>query len=52
MFLRYRRALDYSWLSEELIPPAFEAILNLAQSRGVPDLIVTDPFLSAVAFCC
>ncbi|PJF35923.1 MAG: hypothetical protein CUN49_08075 [Candidatus Thermofonsia Clade 1 bacterium] len=49
MFLRYRRALD-SWLSEELIPPAFEAILNLAQSRGVPDLIVTDPFLSAVAF--
>lgn len=49
MFLRYRRALD-TWLSEELMPPAFEAILGLAQERGKPDLIVTDPFLSAVAF--
>jgi len=49
MFLRYRRALD-TWLSEELMPPAFEAILALAEARGAPDLIVTDPFLSAVAF--
>ncbi len=49
MFLRYRRALD-TWLSEELMPPAFEAILALAAERGAPDLIVTDPFLSAVAF--
>ncbi|MBO9309024.1 MAG: glycosyltransferase family 1 protein, partial [Chloroflexi bacterium] len=47
--LRYRRALD-TWLSEALIPPAFEAILELAEARGAPDLIVTDPFLSAVAF--
>lgn len=49
MFLRYRRALD-TWLSEDLMPPAFEAILALAEARGAPDLIVTDPFLSAVAF--
>jgi hypothetical protein len=49
MFLRYRRALD-TWLSEDLMPPAFEALLALAAERGVPDLIVTDPFLSAVAF--
>ncbi len=49
MFLRYRRALD-TWLSEDLMPPAFEAILALAAERGAPDLIVTDPFLSAVAF--
>lgn len=49
MFLRYRRALD-TWLDEELIPPAFEAITALAAERGAPDLIVTDPFLSAAAF--
>lgn len=49
MFLRYRRALD-TWLSEDLIPPAFDALLRLAETHGKPDLIVTDPFLSAVAF--
>lgn len=49
MFLRYRRALD-TWLSEDLMPPAFDALLRLAEAHGKPDLIVTDPFLSAVAF--
>jgi UDP:flavonoid glycosyltransferase YjiC (YdhE family) len=47
--LRYRRALD-TWLNDELIPPAFEAITALASERGAPDLMVTDPFLSAAAF--
>ncbi len=49
IFLRYRRALD-TWLSEELIPPAVEAILALARERGKPGVIVADPFLSAAAF--
>jgi MGT family glycosyltransferase len=48
MFLRYRRALD-TWLSEDLIPPAVDALLTLAQEDGAPDLILTDPFLSASA---
>ncbi len=48
IFLRYRRALD-TWLSEDLIPPAVEAIRALAAERGSPDVIVTDPFLSASA---
>lgn len=48
MFLRYRRALD-TWLNEELIPPAVDALLALAAERGTPDLILTDPFLSASA---
>lgn len=49
MFLRYRRALD-TWLSEDLIPPAVESLRTLAKEQGAPDLIVTDPFLSASAF--
>lgn len=46
--MRYARALD-TWLSEELIPPAVEALIALAHERGKPDVIVTDPFLSAAA---
>jgi MGT family glycosyltransferase len=49
MFVRYRRALD-TWLSVDLITPAVAAIVALAKERGTPDLIVTDPFLSASAF--
>src|SRR5258708_3622445 len=49
VFLRYRRALD-TWLSENLIPPAVEAMIALAQERGKPSAIVADPFLSAAAF--
>ena len=47
VMLRYRRALD-TWLSEDLVAEAVEALLELAQS-GKPDLIVTDPFLTAAA---
>ncbi len=49
VFLRYRRALD-TWLSEDLIPPAVEALKDLANERGTPDVIVADPFLTAAAF--
>lgn len=48
VFLRYKRALD-TWLSEELIPPAVEALIGLARERGAPDVIVSDPFLTAAA---
>lgn len=47
VMLRYRRALD-TWLSEDLVTEAVEALLEMAQS-GAPDLIVTDPFLTAAA---
>jgi len=48
IFLRYRRALD-TWLSEDLIPPAVECLRDLAAEHGKPDVLVTDPFLSASA---
>lgn len=46
--LRFRRALD-TWLSEDLVAQGIEALLALADERGAPDVIVTDPFLSAAA---
>ncbi len=46
--LRYRRALD-TWLNEVAIPPAVEALRDLAARLGPPDVWVTDPFLSAAA---
>ena len=48
VFIRYRRALD-TWLSEDLIPDAVRELLALAERIGPPDVIVTDPFLSAVS---
>jgi MGT family glycosyltransferase len=48
VMLRYRRALD-TWLSEPLIAEAVEALVELAGDLGLPDLIVTDPFLTAAA---
>ena len=48
IYLRYRRALD-TWLSEDLIPDAVTALLELAERIGSPDVIVTDPFLSAAS---
>jgi MGT family glycosyltransferase len=48
VMLRYRRALD-TWLSEALIAEAVEALAELADEIGRPDLIVTDPFLTAAA---
>jgi UDP:flavonoid glycosyltransferase YjiC (YdhE family) len=46
--LRYRRALD-TWLSEELVGEAVEALLALARETGRPDVIAADPFLPAAA---
>ena len=46
--LRYRRALD-TWLSEDLVAQAVEEIVLLADEIGKPDVIVSDPFLSASA---
>jgi MGT family glycosyltransferase len=46
--LRYRRALD-TWLDEDLVAQGVEALRDLAGQIGPPDVIVTDPFLSAAA---
>jgi MGT family glycosyltransferase len=48
VMLRYKRALD-TWLSEDLVGAAVNALLEVAGRSGKPDLIVTDPFLSAAA---
>jgi MGT family glycosyltransferase len=48
VMLRYRRALD-TWLSEDIVGEATQALIELADEIGKPDLIVTDPFLSASA---
>lgn len=48
VMLRYRRALD-TWLHEDLVGEAVAALIELAGQIGKPDVIVTDPFLSAAA---
>jgi MGT family glycosyltransferase len=48
VMLRYRRALD-TWLTEDPVADAVQALLDLAHDIGKPDLIATDPFLSAAA---
>ncbi len=48
MNLRYTRALD-TWLTEDRVSAATAAILALADEIGPPDMILTDPFLSASA---
>jgi MGT family glycosyltransferase len=48
VMLRYQRALD-TWLSEDLVGEAADGIIRLAAAEGKPDVIVTDPFLSASA---
>jgi MGT family glycosyltransferase len=48
VMLRYQRALD-TWLSEDLVADAVAALLELAAEMGRPDVIVTDPFLTAAA---
>ena len=47
--LRYTRALD-TWLSEGLVAEGVRSILEVANEIGIPDAIVSDPFLSASAF--
>jgi MGT family glycosyltransferase len=46
--LRYTRALN-TWLSEDIVAEAAHALIELAAEIGAPDVIVTDPFLSASA---
>ncbi len=48
VMLRYRRALD-TWLTEGLVGDAVEALMELGDDIGRPDVIATDPFLSAAA---
>lgn len=48
VMLRYRRALD-TWLTEDLVADAVAALVELAGQMGRPDLIATDPFLTAAA---
>ena len=48
VMLRYRRALD-TWLSVDLVAEAVDALLALANQIGKPDMMVTDPFLTAAA---
>ena len=48
VMLRYRRALD-TWLSAGRVEAATKELISLGQRDGKPDLIVTDPFLSAAA---
>jgi hypothetical protein len=48
VMLRYVRALD-TWMTEDLVRTATQAIIDLAGRIGTPDAIVTDPFLTAAA---
>lgn len=48
VMLRYQRALD-TWLSADLVAEAAQALLDTAAETGRPDVMVTDPFLSAAA---
>lgn len=48
VMLRYRRALD-TWMSEDLVAAGVDCLLALAAERGKPDVILTDPFVSAAA---
>ncbi len=48
VMLRYRRALD-TWMSEDLVAAGVESLIALAHQIGQPDVIITDPFLSAAA---
>lgn len=48
VMVRYRRALD-TWLDEDKVAAGIRGLLALAEHHGAPDLILTDPFLSASA---
>jgi len=48
VMLRYKRALD-TWLSEDIVGDAVQALIDLAAEIGKPNVILTDPFLSASA---
>lgn len=46
--LRYTRALD-TWMTEDLVRQGTQNLIDLAERIGKPDVIVTDPFVSAAA---
>ncbi|MFN8529022.1 MAG: glycosyltransferase [Anaerolineae bacterium] len=48
VMLRYKRALD-TWLTVDLVAEGVQSLLDLAGEVGKPDLILTDPFLTASA---
>lgn len=48
VMVRYRRALD-TWLDTDKVAAGVRGLLALAEQHGAPDLILTDPFLSASA---
>lgn len=48
MFLRYQRGLDV-WMSFERVTHATQAMLDLTVEHGKPNVIVTDPYLTATA---
>lgn len=48
VMLRYQRALD-TWMSENLVAEAVDCLLDTAHELGKPDVIVTDPFITAAA---
>jgi MGT family glycosyltransferase len=48
VMLRYTRALD-TWMTEDLVRAGTQQIIDLAAEIGKPDVIVTDPFLTAAA---
>jgi len=48
VMVRYRRALD-TWLDEGKVAAGIRGLLALAEQHGAPDIILTDPFLSASA---
>lgn len=48
VMLRYVRALD-TWMSEDIVRSATQHLIDLADNTGKPDLIITDPFLTAAA---
>lgn len=48
VMLRYMRALD-TWMSEDIVREATQHIIDLTRTHRKPDMIVTDPFLTAAA---
>ena len=48
VMLRYRRALD-TWLSVDRVGDAAAELISLGRTAGAPDMVVTDPFISASA---
>lgn len=48
VMLRYMRALD-TWMTEDIVRDGTQQLIDLAGELGKPDVIITDPFLTAAA---